>query len=178
MTRTAPPSAETPEHQPGAWRWPLIVVTLLAGHLTICCVTIYLATSDPSFAVEPDYYNKALHWDEFNRQRYANAALGWKLDYQVDKQADVLRQRSLRCTLVDQAGQPIRDAAISLVAFPHRYGTRRQTVELTATDEGDYAATLRFGTLGLWEFRFTVKRAGQTFTYTDQRFVTAAKKPS
>ena len=60
----APPSSSSPSRRRAAWRWPAILLALLGGHAAICVAMIVVATNDPSFAVEPEYYTRALDWDD------------------------------------------------------------------------------------------------------------------
>ena len=49
--------------------WPLGVVGMLGVSLSVCAFTVVAATSDKSFAVEDDYYAKAVAWDDTAAQR-------------------------------------------------------------------------------------------------------------
>lgn len=46
----------------GRW-WPRMIVGLLVLNVGVCVVTVVAATTRPA-QVEPDYYRKALEWDE------------------------------------------------------------------------------------------------------------------
>ena len=83
--------------------WPGLVFALLGGQLLLVCVLAYIAVADGSFAVEPDYYQKGLHWDATAEQLRANARLGWKARLQVEDSATVLGERALTCRLTDAA---------------------------------------------------------------------------
>ena len=71
-----------PSTKPGR-RWPWI----LAGALTVQAAGIItmvtIASSDPSFAVEPDYYQRAVAWDSYAAQREASRALAWRAEVQI-----------------------------------------------------------------------------------------------
>jgi hypothetical protein len=45
-------------------RWPLIVLGLLVGHISLMVVAVIIATHDQANTVLPDYYQKAQHWDQ------------------------------------------------------------------------------------------------------------------
>ena len=62
------------------WLWPVLVVGLLLVSVTANLVILFVATNDPSFAVEKDYYTKAVNWDEKRAQDARNLALGWNVD--------------------------------------------------------------------------------------------------
>ena len=47
-----------------AWRWPLIIVGLLATHaVAMVCVAV-VASRDPAFVVRQNYYRDAVNWDK------------------------------------------------------------------------------------------------------------------
>ena len=47
--------------------WPVFVVCLLLLNVSICAITLTLAMRNPA-EVTPNYYNRALNWDEENAQ--------------------------------------------------------------------------------------------------------------
>ena len=46
----------------GLW-WPIAVAAILATTVAANIWVMMIANDDPSFAIEPDYYRKALAWD-------------------------------------------------------------------------------------------------------------------
>lgn len=151
--------------------WPGLVFVLLGGQIILMLVAVFLATSDGSFAIEPDYYQKGLRWDETAAQLRENQQLSWEVALAIEQFASILKEGTLTCVVTDSAGQPVIGAVVQVEAFPHVRGTERQTVTLTPRDDGSYAARLRFARKGVWEFRVTVRREEQTFTCTQQRDV-------
>jgi nitrogen fixation protein FixH len=151
-----------------AWFWPALVVGLLAGQMVLVLVMAYLAVSDHSFAVEPDYYRKALQWDAEMAQQQANRRLGWSVHVEVSEQSDLFQQRDVRCVIADRMGQPVEGAAVEVVAFPHARGNERQTLTLAAVEAGRYGAAVRMAQGGLWEFRVAAKRGAELATHMEQ----------
>lgn len=49
--------------------WPGMIFALLGLNACVVGVTLYLAHSDRSFAVEPEYDRKALAWQETAEQQ-------------------------------------------------------------------------------------------------------------
>lgn len=158
-----------------AWFWPALVIGLLAGQVVLVLVMAYLAVSDHSFAVEPDYYRQALRWNSEISQQQANRRLGWSVLVEVAEQADVLQQRDVRCVITDRAGQPVEDARVEVVAFPHVRGNERQVLRLTGLEAGRYGATVRMAQGGLWEFRITASRGADVATHVAQLQVRSAE---
>lgn len=151
--------------------WPGLVLALLGGQVLFTVVTVYLATMDNSFAVEPDYYQKALHWDGEIAQRRENARLGWTAALEVGDDVSVFDERTLTCRLADAEGRPVEGAAVDLVAFPHSRGSQRASAVLVEADAGAYVATLRFRRKGVWEFRIAARQGPNVFTYRETRDV-------
>jgi nitrogen fixation protein FixH len=151
--------------------WPGLVFVLLGGQVVLVFVMVYIAVSDGSFAVEPDYYQKGLHWEATAEQLRTNARLGWKARLQVEDAATVLGERALICRLTDAAQQPLAGAAIDVVAFSHFRGNERTSLVLEEVGEGRYRTTLCFPRSGVWEFRLVVRRGPDVFTHTETREV-------
>lgn len=89
--------------------WPFFIIVLLVGGAGANVALMVIATRDPSFAVEPDYYQKALRWDEAMTQESHNAALGWSVAVGVDA---ATRSGPTRIVLrvSDRDGAPVEDA--------------------------------------------------------------------
>lgn len=47
-------------------RWPLVVVALLGGHVTLMMVAVTLSLASPSPTVTDDAYREAVEWDRRN----------------------------------------------------------------------------------------------------------------
>ena len=145
--------------------WPVAVVVLVGAAFCANMLLLYLATSDPSFGVEPDYYAKALAWDEQRAQLARNARLGWNLDLQIHPAGPDGAQR-VEVLLADAADTPIADAAVRLTAFHNARSVDLAEVELQPRGDGRYEGDLRFHRPGLWEFRFEARRGDAVFTET------------
>ncbi len=154
---------------PAKWRtlfWPGLIITLLVGQVVLLTIVVLIATRDESFAVEPDYYTKALNWDEQAAQLEANRRLGWSLKLSLGDAVGPIGDRSLLLHLRDATGDVIGGADVSVLAFPHARGMQRREYELPETQElGTYEAKVRFHRKGKWEFRFTVQRGENMFTH-------------
>ena len=57
------------------WRWPLLLALVLVGQAGGVIAMVVVSGRDASFAIEPDYYEKALAWDEASRLRAASESL-------------------------------------------------------------------------------------------------------
>jgi nitrogen fixation protein FixH len=155
----------------GSILWPWMIIALLGLHATLVVVTVVTATRDPSFAVEPNYYQKSLHWDATAQQARDNVRLGWTLNLEIKGVAGASGERTVACTLVDREGRPLDGAHIDLVAFAFARGRDRLSAVLTPQGDGVYEAAARVAVKGKWEFRFVVSRGPETFTCTLHREV-------
>lgn len=168
MTDTAQNENAAPRASQG-WIWPVIICALLGGQVLLMGVVYYIANTDPTFAVEPDYYQKGLDWDQHAAQDRSNTRLGWTVDFAIGPAADLLENHEFTCTLLNHDGAPLDGAVIDLTAFHHARGDHRLQTKLDALGKGRYGAKIKMKRDGLWEFRFDVKRGPEEFTHVEQR---------
>ena len=130
--------------------WPLFVCGILFVSLSVCALTVYASLSDKSYAVETDYYERAVRWDESARERDASAALGWNSEITVVSDG---KRGELRVILRDADGAPIADAAVRAEVFHHAH--RRSAIETTlrSAGVGRYVGALQTAPSGLWQVR-------------------------
>lgn len=149
--------------------WPFVIAGALALHVLVMGAMVYFATSNESYAVEPDYYAKALAWDERRAQDRANTELGWQLEFTVEPAA-AGQDPTLHVELTSADGEPVTDAVVAVEAFSNARRDDILTATANPTDAG-YQTTMPMHRDGLWEFRFTVTRGDDLFTYRDMRHV-------
>lgn len=146
------------------WHWPALVVGLLAAGVGANVYLLARAVDDPSFAVEPDYYAKAVQWDAHQAQARENADLGWSAAVEVGP-ADLATGRArVVATLTGRDGRKIESATVAVEAFHNARSGQRLDVKLVETDGHDYAADAPIVRPGLWEFRLTARRGSDTYT--------------
>jgi len=154
--------------KPGTF-WPVIIAGALGLHVLAMMVMVSFATSNDSYAVEPDYYRKALNWDDKRAQDHRNNELGWQLTFAV-KPVDPGIDPTLRVDLVDEHDTPIYEARVEVEAFSN---IRRDVVHhatVAPSNEG-YEVSMPMHGNGRWEFRFVVTRGDDVFTYAETRHV-------
>ena len=147
----------------GAWGWPLGLALVLIASAAINIGFAVVASRDPSFAVEPDYYRRSLEWDRTMAQEDVNRALGWSIAV-AGERAGAPGQLRLVAILVDRAGRAVEGAAVHVEA---RHGARAAELvsgELAPTGDGRYAAVLPLARLGLWELRVRAERDRDVYT--------------
>ncbi|MFG0316370.1 MAG: FixH family protein [Planctomycetota bacterium JB042] len=151
--------------------WVGLVVLLLGMSVVIQGTALFLANSDPSFAVEEDYERKAAAWDDLARRRRASDALGWAADVSTragDRRGDAV----VRVSLADRNGLPVEAAEVVVETFHNARASRVLTDVLRTTDApGVYEATLPMRRPGLWELRITATRGEDVFLRTLRKSV-------
>lgn len=152
-------------------RWPLIVVGLLVTHVLFMVLVAVIAVSDRSFAVLPDYYRKALNWDQDRAALAAGERLGWKLRIDPSSRVNPLGQRSVRFELTDSSGRPVGQSKLRATYFHHAHAADAKRIELEEDSPGRFVATLPMRQSGLWQFDVTIDAGGQAFAATVVQFV-------
>jgi len=155
------------------WYWPVGLATLLVGSAGANIALVVTTSRDASFAVEPDYYAKALAWDETMAQLARNEALGWSLGLGVEPTGERGRM-TVTARLTDSAGAPLTGARIAIEALHNARASRVLTAALEPRSLG-YATVMPLARPGLWEFRVRVTRGPDAFTATLMRDVPEAR---
>jgi len=145
--------------------WGAIIVAILGSSLTLAIVMIFVSGSDPSVAVEPDYYEQSINWDAVAAQRARNKELGWTIRFE-DAPAVAIGQRTLTATLRDREGALIEGATLAVVAFHNARAADRVAFPMLPTGPGAFTAEQPLRKPGRWEFRCTVVTPDDTFTAT------------
>jgi nitrogen fixation protein FixH len=145
--------------------WPIAIVALLAGSAGANIAFLVIAAHDASFAVERDYYAKALAWDEVIAQEARNRELGWAVSAAVER-GPAARGARLVARVIDRAGAPVRGAAVSVDAFPSARASHVVTGALAPAGAGVYTLDLPGARAGVWEVRLRVARGADVFTGT------------
>lgn len=151
-------------------RWPVwafFPVGLLALLLTIQVVMVSLATDDPGFAVEENYYQRAVDWDQQAAQRATNQQLGWTVHWTATPHSEGTGRLAMKLKAAD--GSPITEARLELIAFPNSRSSQRQSLTARELEPGHYVASFVLSRLGLWEFRLAAHANGHKFTNVTQQ---------
>jgi len=138
--------------------WPIFLVGLIGTHILSVVVMVFIATHDSSFAVEPDWYQNGLHYEQVVEQQRENDRLGWSVQLNVGQPLAGTVYRDVSCKVLDRAAAPVEDATVDLVAFAHLRASNRTSSVLLPHGPGDYRATMAFEDPGMWEFRLVITR--------------------
>ncbi len=145
------------------WVWPTAIIAVLSLHALGLIVVVFIATRDPSFAVEPNHYQKALAWDGAAARLRASQQLGWSVSIQTDTTADELGRRRLSCRIVNKDGVAVVGATVQLLMFHHARAADRLEVSLNPEKDGTYAALVPMKRKGLWECRIAARRGDSLY---------------
>ena len=141
-----------------AWAW--VPVVILGAMFAGWGVMLSFALDDPGFGIEPDYYAKAVHFDEHQAQARESHRLGWVLDVQPQPDA---RGALISVVLRDRNQQPMPGAAVRATAFHNARSNQIRELEFRDEGDGRYSQRLAPFRPGLWEFRFEVQRRSERF---------------
>lgn len=143
--------------------WPAAIVALLLVPVIANGILIHRAGSDPSVAVEPDYYAKSMEWDALQERRRASAELGWSASVSAAPTPDA--GLALAVTLVGRDGAPIDDASVSATAFAIVRSADRMSLPLEPRGGGLFVARLPRARAGLWEVQLEARRRADLFLH-------------
>jgi nitrogen fixation protein FixH len=147
------------------WFWGTLVVGFLSLQLTIGGVAIYLATGDPSVAVVPDYYQKAVDWDRTLAIRQASDQLGWRAEIDVTSASTSTGDRVLTIQILDASGQPVDRLGGECELYHHARASQRQRIPLKSVGRGCYQGIARMPEKGLWEISLRLEDQRSTLSF-------------
>lgn len=137
--------------------WPGIIIVTLGGNLALGVTLMRVANADPHFAVEPDYYRRAVGWDSTQAQAQASAERGWR----VHPSLGAVTGEPLPLTLVvtDADGVPLDGVEVTVEGRAVAHATEVFNASLLPTDNiGAYRAMMPIGRTGIWELRLRLRR--------------------
>jgi nitrogen fixation protein FixH len=145
----------------GTW-WPIGITAVLATTVAANIWVMRIANDDPSFAIEQDYYKKAISWDSTLAQGRRNGELGWRLTPTFGPIVNGGARLSVRLT--DATGTAITGAHVRVTALPVARANDVHEATLVAAGAGDYDVHLDAQRTGQWELRFDVRAGLVHFT--------------
>lgn len=152
-----------------AWFWGTFVVCFLGMQLTIGAVAIVLATGDPSVAVVPDYYQKALDWDQEMEARRVSELLRWRANIQVGDALSGGGQRLISVRMTDESGQGLDEMDGRLRLYHHARAGEVQEVVLESMGSGLYQGRCVMSRDGLWEVEMRFRGETETEQFVDAK---------
>ena len=153
--------------------WPIGVAVILGATVIANLVVMRIATSDPSFTIEPDYYKKAVAFDSTIAEERRSATLGWTATSTIVA-SDTAGRPTLTVTLLDAQGQPVTGATMTVVALANIRANDLVSVSLHEVAPGRYQSTLAARIAGQWEVRVDAVRGAEHFVVSTRTDVARA----
>lgn len=154
---------------------PAVVFGLLGGHMLFIFIAITLGTGDPSFAVVPDYYEKAVDYDERKALLSSSEALGWAVQLQPSATADSVGQRELVVQVRDKLGEPVQGLSLRVEGYHYARASEPVAFECVEVLPGQYVGEARMAKEGFWQFEVDAIKGEQRFIADQKQFVSAAE---
>jgi nitrogen fixation protein FixH len=148
-------------------RWTIGIVGLLGLSVLINAIMLVVAVSDPSFAVEAGYEQKARNYDAYKQELRASEALGWTATLTTKTLARYDVQVTLQ--LRDISDQPIEGAVVELSAFHNARAANKLSPDLVEEAPGTYVGRAPMRSSGIWVFDVVA-------TQDEARYIDTIKK--
>jgi hypothetical protein len=145
-------------------RWALVPVGLLVSSVAGFTWMAFIAIHDPNFALEPNYYQKALHWDQTQGQAATNQRLAYHFSVPSSFTLDAQGRATFSLKLSDGSGRPISGARVLAEAFPNAFSTEIANLTFQEHEPGSYSATVNAKRAGVWELRLEVQNGAERAT--------------
>lgn len=155
--------------------WPVSVAGILSLTIGANVWLVRVANSDPSFAIEENYYQRGVHWDDELAQRARNVALGWRLTTTA-RPIEAGRGADVRIALSDSGVVPIVGASVVVRAVHVGRAGNPVVVTLVPGTPGEYSARVPIERAGLWELRIDIQRGSDRFTATERLDVSSSAR--
>ncbi|MCK6513116.1 FixH family protein [Myxococcota bacterium] len=160
----------SPQRSEG-WFWPWLLVGLLAISSGGSLLMVVIAINDPSFAVEDNYYKKAVEWDKQVDENTQSTRLGWRFDLTLKPHPTRPTLQILSVTLQAQDGSPLQDADVTVRAFHNAQASQPLRLTLKPTGKGRYTSPILAHRPGLWIFRLHAQRGPQRFAAQSRKML-------
>lgn len=142
-------------------RWPVAITAVLLAQVAFGVWMSRVAGSDPHFAVEPDYYARAINWDATMAQSRKDKALGWTAQASFEHGAS--GPVTVRVMVRERTGAPVAADSVTAHALAVAHAGTVDTLVFTRSGEG-YTATVPGAARGIWEFELRAVRGFDVFT--------------
>ena len=146
---------------PGARLWPAAIIAVLVGQVGFGLWMSHVANDDPHFAVEPNYYARAVNWDATMAQSRRDRALGWQAVATLTRATGTAA--TLRIALTDSTGARVVADSVAVEALAIARSTVVDTLPLVR-DSAGYSVPIAVAARGLWEIQLRAVRVHDVFT--------------
>ncbi len=142
--------------------WPWVIVGMLVVHASIILGTIAVVSARHDLYVEPDYYAKAIDWDNQRAMREMADTMGWTIELAVyDEQVDSgTGRQALEVSIRDRDNQPIDGALVQAEAVHPAHANDRINLVLLGIDDGRYRKPIEMEVPGFWQVHLAIRYQG------------------
>ncbi len=134
--------------------WPFALGLAFCAHASIVFITMTFASRTPANA-EPDYYEKALDWNETAAATHTPGREGWVWSVKRG-------EGSVSITITGPESRPIEGATITATALHRASPLDRTVLTMVETAPGVYTAPIHLDRRGLWDLHFHITTADGT----------------
>jgi len=145
--------------------WPIGIAAVLGATVIANLVVMRIANGDAAFAIEPDYYKRAVAFDSTLATERRSDALRWSASAQFLASTEA-GHRTLSVTLTDAHGVPVQGATVSVAALANARANQVLTATLLESSPGRYQGSLAATFPGQWEVRIDAVRGAEHFIAT------------
>lgn len=152
--------------------WPYAIVGLLTAHVGAMALAVKVAGGGASgHAILPEYYDRAVDWDELRAADARSAALGWTLQVAPATLLEESGARRVTFELLDSAGDAVTGAHVTVRSYHTAVGERTEAIA-RELGHGVYAADLAMAPSG--DYELETKALVDTLEFIDRRTVHVA----
>ncbi len=142
--------------------WPIGIAIILGATVAGNLAMMRVANDDPSMAIEPDYYKKAVAFDSSMARERRSNALRWRAITTLDPVV-AGAPTQVHVQLLDSMQLVITDATVHVVALYNARANETQSLTLQLDTGGRYSGPLTIAHPGQWEIRVEAVRNGARY---------------
>ncbi|MEM6673548.1 MAG: FixH family protein [Planctomycetota bacterium] len=154
--------------RPRSLRWPLIIVGMLLTHVSAMMLAVKIASGDTGHAVLPDYYQRAVAWDDLQAEARASARLGWTASVTPSVLTDERGRREIRVVLHDRFGAAVEGAALTARTWHLAVGDPIDVAFQASAEPGVYVGRAAMERPGRWHVDLVADQGPSRFVETSE----------
>ncbi len=140
------------------WTWTFIILGLLGSQLSIGVVAVVLAHQGDSKQIIPNYYQRALAWDDSMAAQRESDKLGWRAELQVSEALDAQGERPITIVLRQHDGSPVLGAQGTLRIYHNKFINQAMDLPVSELSSGVYRTTAPMHQKGVWQFALRMQQ--------------------
>jgi len=149
--------------------WVTFICLILGSNVAMGFFAVYLALSDPSQSVIPNYYQKGLDWDKTKALWAASEKLGWSVQVAIHPDSAEAVKRTIRLTVLDRDGKTVEKAQGSLALFHHAHAKHVQELTLNEVFPGVYECEALMPDTGRWDMTLHLQQAETEYLWREEK---------